>query len=563
MRVVRLRMLLGLAFAVLVLRLIHLQIIQGATYRRLAEQNRLRVIDEPAPRGLILDRRGRILASNHTIFRVAIVPQELEDLSAVLGRVGGLLHLTPESLEQTLSKERSLAFVPATIVSRVPKDMALRLEEERWQLPGLLVKAETIRHYPNGSSAAHVLGYLNQPTADELPLLKQYGIRPKHLIGRRGIERVLDQALRGHAGGVLVEVNHRARQVRIAGHREPETGARVVLTIDAQLQSLIEQAFGTQPGACVVLDPKTGEILALVSNPMFSPEAFTLGDAKAVRGFLDSPDSPMMNRAAEGTYAPGSIAKLVTAAAALESKVITPATTFTCPGSIRIGDRVFHCWNHDGHGPLNLSEALMQSCNVYFMQVALKLGAARLRGAMEAVGFSHRVGWPLEERSGELPPPYLMAGDLGLLGIGQGRILITPLQAAVMVSIFANKGWRLEPTIIQSVSGQPLAHRPSRHRVGWSAETIEAVRTGMRAVVREPAGTGHRAFSPIVSIAAKTGTAQTHIPGRTHGWFVGFCPVEEPRAAIAIVAEHGGSGGDLPAEIGRTICEYLATPDTL
>ncbi len=306
------------------------------------------------------------------------------------------------------------------------------------------------------------------------------------------------------------------------------------------------------------MNPQTGDVLAMVSVPTFVPEAFTTSDASAIRTFLGDPKSPLMNRATMGVYPPGSIAKLVTAAAALENNVITPTTTITCPGSVTIGDRTFHCWNRDGHGPMMLREALMQSCNVYFMQVSRKLGGTRLRAAMEQAGFSHRTGWLLEERNGNLPRRRMTEGETALLSIGQGELLVTVLQSAVMVSLFANGGWVVEPRIITSAPGHPEGQRIVRRRVEWSAETIEAVRAGMRAVVEDPDGTGRRAKSPIITMAGKTGTAQTHILGQTHGWIVGYCPIDKPQVALAILAEFGGSGGDFPAEIAKTICEYVA-----
>jgi len=200
---------------------------------------------------------------------------------------------------------------------------------------------------------------------------------------------------------------------------------------------------------------------------------------------------------------------------------------------------------------------------VFFMQVARRLGAERLRAAQAQMGFSRRTGWPLEEQAGHLPQRRLSEGEVALLGMGQGEILVTPLQVAVMASAIANGGWLVEPWVVRTIADRPVSHRPPRHRLGWSAQTLAAIRTGMQAVVGDPSGTGHRAWSPTVSIAGKTGTAQTHLPGRTHGWFVGFCPVEQPRAALAIVAEYGGSGGELPAEIAKSICEYVSLPDTL
>jgi len=232
-----------------------------------------------------------------------------------------------------------------------------------------------------------------------------------------------------------------------------------------------------------------------------------------------------------------------------------------CPGSLTIGDRTFQCWNRDGHGPLTLSEALMQSCNVYFMTVGRRLGLARLRAAMAKIGFSHRTGWPLEESPGHLPSRRLTEGEIALLAMGQGEFSVTATQAAIMASAFANGGSLVTPWLVVSVDGRSWHRPPTPRRIGWSAATIEAVREGMEMVVRQPAGTGHRAFTDAVSIAGKTGTAQTHVPERPHGWFVGYCPAEAPRVAMALVAEHGGSGGDLPAEIARTICEYVSASE--
>jgi len=536
-------------FSLLVIRLADLQLLHGAEYRELAEQNRLRLVPEPAPRGVIVDRRGRVLAANQTVFHAALVPQEVQERSVVLRRVGEIIHRSPELLEREFRKARGLAFLPAIIAPRIPKELAIRLEEERWQLPGVLVKAEPVRSYPLGSVGAHILGYLSQPTPEELPLLKSYGIRPKELVGRTGVEQLLDQSLRGRPGGLLVEVNSRGKQVRVVSYRPPVPGAHVVLTVDAKLLALIEQRFGAQPGAAVVLNPQTGEVLAAVSAP---------APADVVK-VLNDPASPLMNRAGMGLYQPGSIMKLITAGAALERHVISPSETIVCPGSLTIGDRIFHCWYRDGHGPMMLRDALVQSCNVYFMTVGRRVGAGPLRDAMREMGLSRRSGWPLEERSGHVPERRLTEGDVAQLAIGQSELLITPLQAAVMAGALANRGWLVEPWLVTSVGDHAMPHPPLRRRVNWSASTFEAVRQGMIAVVQDREGTGHRAFSHLVTIAAKTGTAQTQRPGKTHAWFVGFCPVEHPKVAMAIVAEYGGSGGDLPAEIGKLVCEYMAS----
>jgi len=557
-RIILVRRLFLIGLGILVLRLVLLQLVHGATYRRLAEQNRLRLVPEPAPRGLILDRAGRRLATNRTVFRVAVVPQELEDRT-LFGRLGPLVNRPSGELERRFNEHKTLPFLPATVVSHVPKPVALRIEEERVHLPGVLVEPIITRQYPLGSVAAQLLGYVGQPSPEGFSTLKHYGVRPQDLVGRAGIEQELDAYLRGRSGGSLVEVDHRARQIRMVGYRQPVPGEPVGLTIDAALSALIEHQFGQAPGACVVLRPQTGELLAMVSIPGFEPEVFATQDHVSLRKLLADPQAPFMNRATHGTYLPGSTVKLVTTMTALEHRLITPATTFECPGYLTIGNRRFHCWNRDGHGPVALREALMVSCNVYFMQVGRQLGLAKLRAGFTSVGFGRRTGWPFEEESGWLPGGRRFSeGEVALLAIGQSEILVTPLQAAVMVSAIANGGWVVEPWVVKTIGKHAVA-RSHLFPLGWSAESLAVVREGMEAAVNEPQGTGIRAHSTKVRIAGKTGTAQTHIPGRPHGWFLGFCPAKDPAAAIAIVTEHGGSGGELPATIAKAICESIAT----
>jgi len=554
------RYLLLLGFGLLILRLGYLQLLRGRAFRQLADRNCLRLVPEAAPRGLILDRHGRILATNRRMFRVAAIPQEAKDRPALFARLSPLVGVSPEDLELRFRDQRDKPFLPATLVKQVSKPVALRIEEARLKLPGVVVESLVGRRYPQGTVASHLLGYVGQPSAEVFPTLKQYGVQPQDLVGRAGLELELDAYLRGRSGGSMIEVDSRARQVRIVGHREPVPGKPVGLTIDAELSALIEREFGPQAGAAVVLNPQTGEVLAMVSSPSFPPEAFSSQDSKVVQALLDDERAPLMNRSTAGAYLPGSIVKIVTAAAALEHRLITPHTTLNCSGYLAIGDRRIHCWNRDGHGPVGVREALRGSCNVYFMEVGRRLGLERLRGALAGVGFGKKTGWRLGEAPGHLPFGRRMSeGEVALLAIGQGPILVTPLQAAVMVSVIANGGWLVEPWVVSRVEDHQLA-RPSLRAVGWSRETIATIHEGMRAVVQDPQGTGIRAHSEQVRIVGKTGTAQTHVPGKTNGWFVGFCPEEEPLAAMAIVAELGGSGGDLPAYISRTVCEHLAGP---
>jgi len=557
----------------------YLQLLRGVTYRELAEQNRLRLIPETAPRGLIFDRAGEELATNRVAFEVAVVPQHLtmdaspgmrrlggkgqrpgspEALRAVLASLSPLVERSVEELEARFHQSYSRPFLPVTLVSPLSKATVLRIEEERLRLPGVFVESVMTRHYPLGSTASHLLGYLGKSPPETFYVLKQYGVQPHDLVGRAGLEGVFDDVLRGQSGGSLVEVDHRGRQIRILGYRQPSPGEPAVLTIDARLQALIEQYFAGQPGACVVLDPNTGELLAMVSVPSFNPAVFAKKDQQAIRALLaDVNGRPLLNRATSGLYTPGSTVKLLTALTALEEGVITSETAITCPGFLTIGDRRFHCWNRDGHGSLRLREALRSSCNVYFMQVGRRLGLQKLRHGFAKAGFGRRTGWLLEEQPGTLPGGRRFSeGEVALLAMGQGEILITPLQAAVMASAIANQGWLVKPWVVKTISGRPV-DPPHPVHLDWLARHLATVREGMVAVVNDLEGTGILAHSDRVQVAGKTGSAQTHIPGRTHGWFVGFCPADEPLAAMAIVAEYGGAGGELPASMARAICEYL------
>ncbi|HEX9780605.1 MAG TPA: penicillin-binding protein 2 [bacterium] len=545
------------AFAVICLRLVHLQLIQGSHYRHLAERNRMRVIPEPPPRGLILDRGGRILAGGQQVFQVAVVPQEAEDLDRLLAELSLLLDRPVAELTRRFRRERSLVFMPAAVVPRVSRSIALRLEEERWRLPGLVVRPVAARRYPYGEAGAHLLGYLSQPTEEDLPRLKQFGFRATYLIGRTGLERAMDDVLRGEPGGSVVEVDHRARQVRVVTQRAPKPGQSVTLTFDAGLASLVHAAFGEQPGACAIVDPSNGAVLATASVPSFDPEAFAVSDSDRIRVYLDDPRSPLLDRSLWGRYTPGSIAKVLTAGAALERGIVDPRTILSCAGKVRIGDRDIHCWNRDGHGPLTLPDALMVSCNAYFIQVGRRLGLGPLLEAFTRGGLGAAPAWTLGGASGHLPERRMTEGEVAMLAMGQGEILVTPMQMAMVASAIANGGTVFAPWVIDSIDGRPAARPGPAGRLGWTPQTLDAVRAGMQAAVASTSGTGHRAVSPHVSIAGKTGTAQTHRPDETHGWFIGYCPADEPRAALAVVAEFGGSGGDLPSEVARTVCEYL------
>ena len=561
------RVLMG-AFALVALNLGRLQLVQGPMYQRLAEQNHLRLLPSSAPRGRILDRTGLALAETRAALNVVIVPQETAQLPPTFSLLARLLNRPAERLAQAYRTGKTLPFAPVVVAADIPRETALIIEERRHQLPGVFIQPQALRAYPEGVAAAHVVGYIGDIDADELASMEEYGYRLRDRVGKTGIERRFDAYLRGEPGGTMVEVDHRGRFVRMRGVREAAPGRDVQLTISAWLQRQASQLLGDARGACVALDPRNGEVLALVSSPGFDPNIFLQSDSEAKRDILTASSSPMVQRASGAAFTPGSIFKIVTATAALESHRATPLSTVLCRGALTLGTQAMKCWKQDGHGSMDLRLGLAHSCNVYFGQLGLWAGPE----ALHAWALQYGLGRPTEielpgEAAGSVPSPswwggrHWYAGDTAHLAIGQGGLLVTPLQAAVMMAAVGNGGWVVRPHVVRAIGGVAIAGA-SAHHLAANPETLAAINAGLRAVVETPDGTGRRVYSSRIRIAGKTGTAQTQIAGSPHGWFVGYAPVEDPQLVIVVLLEHGGSGGDRPSEIARQLFEaWAATRD--
>ncbi len=562
-RVLHVQRVLAAAFAVVALNVGRLQILQGPMYQRLAEQNHLRLLPSSAPRGRILDRTGLVLADNRPALNVVIVPQETAQLETTFSALARLLNRPAERLAQIYQAGRTLPFAPVMVAGDIPRDTALIIEERRQQLPGVFIQPQALRLYPEGAATAHVVGYIGDITAEELASLEEYGYQPRDRVGKTGIERQFDAYLRGEPGGTMVEVDHRGRFVRMRGVREPLPGQDVQLTINAWLQRQAARLLGQMRGACVVLDPRNGEVLALVSAPAFDPNVLLQSDSAAKRAILTGADSPMLQRASGAAFTPGSIFKIITATAALEQQRVTPLTTILCHGALALGTQAMKCWKQDGHGPEDMQQALAHSCNVYFGQAGLWTGPDALHVWALQYGLGRLTGIELPgEAAGSVPSPswwvgHWYAGDTAHLAIGQGGLLVTPLQMAVMTAAVANGGWVVRPHLVRAVGGVAMASPSARH-VTLHPETLAVINAGLRAVVEWSDGTGHRVFSPRIRIAGKTGTAQTQIAGSPHGWFVGYAPVDDPQLVVVVLAEHGGSGGERPSEIARQLFEAWA-----
>jgi penicillin-binding protein 2 len=546
-------------FVCLVSFLFQLQIVRGDYYKELSGRNSIRLLNITAPRGIIYDRNNKIAADNVLSFGVFIIPQETMDLDEEISGLSDILNV-PESLLRRNYKRNYLApFAPCEVMANISKQKAILVEQLRLDMPGVLVKEIPLRSYPYRDAMAHVIGYLGEIDKRELESLKSYGYTAKDMIGKAGIEKMLDSSIRGRSGGMQVQVDNRGRQVKVLGSRSAKSGKDVYLTIDAELQNLIWKMMKGKNGAAVFMDAGTGEILSLVSMPSYDPND-SLGKV------LNAPDAPLMNRAVSGQYPPGSLFKLVLSSAGLETGKIRENSTFNCGGKLDVGKIEFHCWNRDGHGPVNVVNALTVSCNVYFYNLGMLLGVDRIHEYAKMFGFGRKTGIELfGEAEGILPSKAWKrmekkegwyTGDTINFSIGQGYLSASPLQVVRMIAAIANGGELVQPHILKSVGNIDLDNTRKKIKLKVKSGNLDIVRKGMKGVVNDKNGTGWRAWTEVVSISGKTGTSQAGGGLRTHAWFGGFAPSENPEICFAVFLEHGGSGGDMPALIAKKAVEY-------
>jgi penicillin-binding protein 2 len=543
-------------FALLASFLFYLQIAKGQLYEGLSYRNSIRLLNIPAPRGIIYDRNGIAIADNAVSFGVFIVPQEVKDLDEEIGKVAGILGVSESLLKRNYKRNYQAPFAPCELIRNIPKEKAVIIEELKIDFPGVMVKDISVRRYVYGRAFAHLVGYVGEISKDELESLKSYGYNIKDFIGKDGIERASDSYLRGRNGGMQIQVDNRGRQVKILNSRKPKPGKDIYLTVNAGLQEMLFKMMQGRAGAACFMDPNTGEILALVSTPSFDPN-------DSLVNALRNRESPLMNRAIMGQYPPGSLFKIVVAMSGLETGKIRPDTSFVCQGKMKIGSAEFNCWNRDGHGSMDLRRAIQESCNVYFYNTALLVGADTIHQYAAEFGFGRKTGIDLfGEKEGFLPSPAWKAkeageswyaGDTANFSIGQGFLSATPLQVCRMIACVANDGELVEPVVLKKI-GDIVSGEQKKLKLTLKKENIEAVRKGMKSVVEE--GTGFRAWSSMVSISGKTGTSQPGGEMRTHAWFGGFAPSEKPEICFVVFLEHGGSGGDVAAMITKKAVEY-------
>ena len=465
------------------------------------------------------------------------------------------------------------------------KEVAL-VEAHRLELPGVEIQAESQRNYLYGSLAAHLLGYIGEVSTTQMEDREYAGFLPGSVVGQYGIERSYEPYIRGNPGEKGIEVDALGHEIKQLYLKEPVAGNDLFLTIDLDLQEVAEAALGQEAGAIVAIDPNTGEILAMVSHPAFNPNQISRGvSTEEWETLVKDANHPLTNRAIQGQYPPGSVFKIVVATAALETKAITPSYKVTCNGSFPFGNRSYRDWKPEGHGTVELHQALVQSCDVYFYEIGRQLGIDRLAEYSARYGLGQQTGVELlSEKSGLVPSPGWkqsfkgepwFPGETLSVAIGQGYLTTTPLQLASLIGTVANGGSRYQPLVVKGIrerqSGRHFEFAPVKTgETEISPATLAVIQEALHGVVNEPHGTGTLAKSPWVEIAGKTGTAQvigTRLTGGTknlpqvfqdHAWFVAYAPLSHPKIAVAVIVEHGGHGGATAAPLARKVIEeYL------
>lgn len=584
-------------FALIGLRLWTLQIIYGERYQLLSQKNRTRYIPIAAPRGAIYDRDGLLLVDNRPSFTVSALRQEVVDKQQLLQDLASYLDCDWQQLSQDWDKRRYYPqYRPIPLKRDIDRAVLERLSENSVNLPGMLIEVQPMRAYPFREAAAHLFGHIGAITQEELELEEYSQYNAGEFIGKSGLEKHLENYLRGTAGEKLVEVDVKGKQLRQLQISPPTPGNSVFLTLQRELQLRTEQAFGDHAGAAVVIDVDNGDILAMVSRPAFDPEMFARGiTSEEWSALVDNPSNPLQDKSLCGQYPPGSTYKMVTALAALQAGVVTPNTIIDCGGRTTVGNRDFRCWKKEGHGATNLRKALRESCDVWFYEVSLLVGIERMSTMARQLGLGRSYDLPLDnEKSGLIPDktwklqrynlPWYM-GETAIAAIGQGYVLATPLQLAVMTATIANGGTLYRPQILKQITTPTGAtiktYTPEKlHDAELDPQQLDYVKQGMEDVVNHPNGTGQSSALPYVRIAGKTGTAQVirmkddPLEGeevdveevayrhRDHALFVAYAPAKKPEIAVAVIVEHGQHGGSAAGPIARQIFEQYFSPGT-
>lgn len=570
--------------AVLGARMRYLGVEQADQFRLLAEENRINIRLIPPARGLILDRNGKQVAGNEQNYRIVITREGAGDVDMVLNRLSHVISMTQDAMDRAKKDiARNSKFVPVTVADRLSWDDFSRVALNAPALPGVMPEVGLSRIYPRDADFAHVVGYVGPVSEKDLASLENPDpllTIPKFQIGKIGVERWMEDDLRGAAGNSRIEVNSVGRVMRELERTEGKPGKDLRLTIDADVQNFVQARLGDESAACVVMDVDNGDIIAAASSPSFDPNLFVRGISNLDYSILTSNDHrPLANKVVQGVYPPGSTFKMMTALAALEAGVIDMDTRISCRGYIEMGSRKAHCWKRGGHGTVDLTRSLAESCDVFYYEVALKVGIDKIAAMCKRFGLGQRYELPMSAISeGTIPNKDWMLekhgqdwrmGDTINAAIGQGYVLASPLQLAVMVARIAS-GKVVLPRVVRSVGGKDV-DLAAAAPIGLDGSLLRAVRGGMFEVINNQRGTAYsaRIADETMLWAGKSGTSQvrnisaaereTGVVGndalpwkrRDHALFVGFAPAEAPRYSVAVVVEHGGGGSSVAAPIAR------------
>jgi len=571
------------AFLILLARLYYLQIIEGPGLRQRSQDNWFRLQSVPPMRGLIFDRSGVLLVDNRPRFDVSILSREAKDPKEVVRKLAELLNIPGETLLAKLVEARGTpSFKPILLSRDISRDAVATVEAHKLELPGIVITVEPIRDYVEGERASHLIGYLSEISPEELQSEAFPDNSVGDFIGKFGVEKAYELYFHGKRGIRHVEVNALGQLTRVLKTEEAQPGKNIYITLDIRLQRIAESLLAGKVGTALAMDPSNGDILAMGVSPAFDPNAFVEGMTyESWNELVSNQFRPLENKAIQGQYPPGSTYKIVAAIAGLEEGVITEHGKLFCPGSYKYGNRTFRCWKRRGHGFMDATNALAQSCDVYFYQVGERLGVDRLAKYAEACGLGSPTGIDLDrEARGLVPSKGWKLNRLGVpwqggetlsVVIGQGFNLVTPIQMLGLISAVANGGIRHKPLVIRRIEfpgGLPVKTQApvSLGTLPASENTLRIVKKGLMDAVNKPTGTGWIARIAGVDVAGKTGTAQVVrmaeddedepiesklLRHRDHGWFIAFAPAEEPRVAVAVLIEHGGHGSTAAGPIAR------------
>nr|WP_196780566.1 penicillin-binding protein 2 [Roseovarius gahaiensis] len=589
-RITRRALILGGAQAafigVLGLRMRFMQVEQADQFRLLAEENRIKIRLIPPARGRIFDRNGAVVAENVPSYRITMVREEAGDVDAVIARLAKLVELDPDELDRARRDLQDLrGDTPVTVADRVSWGDISRVAANTPALPGVTPEVGLSRRYPRGADYAHLVGYVGPVSERDLERIDapdQLLLIPRFQIGKIGLEAQREDVLRGTAGNKRIEVNASGRVIRELDRREGQAGADMQITIDNELQSYAHARLAEDSAAAVVMDCETGDLLACASSPSFDPNLFVRGiSVNEYKSLLDNKYRPLPNKAVQGIYPPGSTFKMVTALAALEAGLVDPSETVYCPGHLEVSGRRFHCWKRGGHGNVDLHQSLRNSCDVYYYEMALRIGIENISDMARRLGLGLEHDLPLTSVAAGLTPTKdwklinksqsWVIGDSVNAAIGQGFVLTSPLQLAIMTARLATNR-SVTPRLIKSIDGveQPNGHGDE---LGLSENNLREVRKAMHAVSNNRRGTAYssRIIEDAFRMAGKTGTSQVRnitaaerargvtrnsdLPWerRDHALFVNFAPFDAPKIAVAVVVEHGGGGSTAAAPVARDI----------